>query len=297
MPAASRSANADPDAAPGPDVPTRSATTGRYAIEDVWPVLALGRRAVKAVVGEAVAVSATIVGEGHDAVGANVVLYDPEGGAGRFSPLEPGTAGTDRYSGAVVPDRTGDWGFAVQAWADPVATWRHRAEVKVPAGLDVELELVEGLLLLERALKGLPRGKARDPVKAAVAALRDFDRPAPERLAAALDPAVRDLLARYPLRDGVTESDRFPLRVERERALVGSWYEFFPRSEGATLDPPRSGTFATAAQRLPAIAGMGFDVVYLPPIHPIGEAFRKGPNNTLAPGPDDPGSPWAIGSA
>ncbi len=95
----------------------------------------------------------------------------------------------------------------------------------------------------------------------------------------------------------LTVSPSYPLWVDRERALFGSWYEFFPRSEGATLDPPRSGTFATAAKRLPAIAAMGFDVVYIPPVHPIGTTFRKGPNNTLTPGPGDPGVPWAIGSS
>lgn len=104
-------------------------------------------------------------------------------------------------------------------------------------------------------------------------------------------------MADDPIREHVTVSGPWPLRVQRRRALVGAWYEFFPRSEGASIDPPRSGTFATAAKRLPAIAAMGFDVVYVPPIHPVGEVNRKGRNNTLTPGPDDPGSPWAIGSA
>jgi starch synthase (maltosyl-transferring) len=155
----------------------------------------------------------------------------------------------------------------------------------------------EGALVLERATKGLPRGRTRDPLKAAVSALRDTTRPGAARLAVALDPAVTRLLVEHPLREHVTASTAVPVLVERERALVGSWYEMFPRSEGASLDPPRSGTFATAAERLPAVAAMGFDVVYLPPIHPIGRTNRKGPNNTLAPGPDDPGSPWAIGAA
>ncbi len=136
----------------------------------------------------------------------------------------------------------------------------------------------------------------RDPLKAAIHALRDAKRPGPARLAVALDPTVTALLEAYPLREHVTASMQVPVLVERERALFGSWYEFFPRSEGATLDPVRSGTFRTAAERLPAVAAMGFDVLYLPPIHPIGVANRKGRNNTLDPGPDDPGSPWAIGS-
>ncbi len=125
--------------------------------------------------------------------------------------------------------------------------------------------------------------------------MRDDTRTQRERLAAALDKAVLDITERYPVRDLVTTGERNALWVDRERALYGAWYEFFPRSEGATAT--KSGTFRTAMERLPAIADMGFDVVYLPPIHPIGETFRKGPNNTLEPGPDDPGSPWAIGSA
>ncbi|TQE34748.1 DUF3459 domain-containing protein, partial [Streptomyces ipomoeae] len=111
---------------------------------------------------------------------------------------------------------------------------------------------------------------------------------------AALTPEVDEVLARHPLRELVTSSDPLPLLVERERALFGSWYEFFPRSEGTPEQP--HGTFRTAARRLPAIAAMGFDVVYLPPIHPIGTTFRKGRNNTLSPTPDDVGVPWAIGS-
>ncbi|MCL6739259.1 alpha-amylase family glycosyl hydrolase, partial [Streptomyces neyagawaensis] len=112
--------------------------------------------------------------------------------------------------------------------------------------------------------------------------------------AAALAPEVDEVLARHPLRELVTSSDPLPLLVERERALFGSWYEFFPRSEGTAEQP--HGTFRTAARRLPAIAAMGFDVVYLPPIHPIGTTHRKGRNNTLSPTPDDVGVPWAIGS-
>src|SRR5205807_9901969 len=115
----------------------------------------------------------------------------------------------------------------------------------------------------------------------------------------ALTPEVDAVLARHPLRDLVTSSEQLPLLVERERALYGAWYEFFPRSEGAVVEPgraPVSGTFRTAAERLPAVAEMGFDVVYLPPVHPIGTTFRKGPDNSLSPGPHDVGVPWAIGS-
>jgi starch synthase (maltosyl-transferring) len=278
-----------------PVEPRRPASTGRYPIEDLDPVIAHGTRPVKAVVGEAFRVSATVFREGHDAVSATAVLRGP-GGASMSVPMRR-TDGVDRWTAELVADAEGDWSYVVEAWGDPVETWRHRAEIKVPAGLDVELELREGALVLEAALAGVPRGKGREPLKAAIAALKDTARPGPARLAVALDPAVTELLDRHPLREHVTTSRAVPVLVERERALVGSWYEFFPRSEGASLDPPRSGTFRTAMQRLPAIAAMGFDVVYLPPIHPIGVTARKGRNNTLTPGPGDPGVPWAIGSA
>ncbi|MEO6821720.1 MAG: alpha-1,4-glucan--maltose-1-phosphate maltosyltransferase, partial [Candidatus Nanopelagicales bacterium] len=290
---ARRNATVSPDAAPAPG-PRRS-TTGRIGIEDVAPVLAYGR-GVKAVVGEALPVSATIVGDGHGALGAQVVLRDPAGTVRSRITLLLQVPGTDRRSAWVRPDGLGDWTFTVEAWTDPVLTWLLRAQIKVPAGLDAELELTEGSALLAQALKGLPRGRVRDPLKAAVARLRDPAADPVERLTAVMTPDVLGLLESFPLRVAVTESSAHPIRVERERALVGSWYEFFPRSEGASLDPPRSGTFVSAAERLPAIAEMGFDVVYLTPIHPIGTSFRKGPNNSTVAGPDDPGSPWAIGS-
>jgi starch synthase (maltosyl-transferring) len=278
-----------------PAGPLRPASTGRFAIEDVGPVVACGARPVKCVVGETFTVTATVFREGHDAVNADVVLHGPDGRES-WVLMRP-TGEQDRWAADVTPDLEGAWTYVVEAWGDPVETWRHRAEIKVPADLDTELELREGSIVLERAIAGLPRGKARDPLKAAVHALRDTARPPMARLAVALDPEVHQLLERHPLREHVSASAPVPVHVERERALYGAWYELFPRSEGASLDPLRSGTFASAAERLPAVAAMGFDVVYLPPIHPIGEVNRKGPNNTLTPGPDDPGSPWAIGSA
>jgi starch synthase (maltosyl-transferring) len=204
--------------------------------------------------------------------------------------------GTDRWGAEVSADRVGRWTYTVEAWSDPVATWQHDAGIKVNNGIDTELMLEEGARLFTRAAEGVPADAGREIVLDAVTALRDRERPALVRLAAGLSPELNRVLAAYPVRDLLTASKRYPLLIERRAALFSSWYEFFPRSEGATVDPPRSGTFRTAAERLPAIAAMGFDVVYLPPIHPVGRAHRKGPNNTLTPGPDDPGSPWAIGS-
>ncbi len=266
----------------------------RIPITDVAPVVACGTVAVKAAVGEQLTVSATIFREGHDALGANVVLRDPAGRQQSWTPMLPGAAGSDRYEAVVTLASPGRWSYQIEAWGDPVESWRHDAGIKVPAGHDVELMFEEGARLHERAAAGVP-AKLRSPVLDVVGILRSDAEPE-TRLAAANSPELLELLARYPLRTLLTAGNRMPIWVDRERALFGSWYEFFPRSEGATLDPPTSGTFATAMKRLPAIAEMGFDVVYLPPIHPIGHTFRKGSNNTLNPAPDDPGVPWAIGS-
>jgi starch synthase (maltosyl-transferring) len=200
----------------------------------------------------------------------------------------------------VTPTEPGRWHFRIEAWGDPIAHWRHDAEIKVPRGQDVELMFRTGSLLLSRAAECVPAPE-RSRLSRSARELVDGTIPVLDRLAAASSPEVLELLRAYPLRELDTASDWFPLVVDRERALYGSWYEFFPRSEGASFDPmarraPASGTLRTAMKRLAAVAGMGFDVVYLPPIHPIGARFRKGPNNTLNAGPNDPGSPWAIGS-
>ncbi|MFD5639663.1 maltotransferase domain-containing protein [Streptomyces sp. NPDC127077] len=287
-----------------PDAPLAAVTpataVGRIPVLDVRPVVQNGRRPAKAVVGEEFEVSATVFREGHDAVAANVVLRDPDGRPGPWTPMRELAPGTDRWGAGVSAGAEGRWTYTVEAWGDPVTTWRHHAGIKIPAGLDTELVLEEGALLYERAVAGLPKGtrgkKGRDTLLGAVDALRDTGRPVASRLAAALTPRVDAVLAEHPLRELVTSSEPLPLLVERERALYGAWYEFFPRSESGRAGPPVHGTFRTAAERLPAIAEMGFDVVYLPPIHPIGTTYRKGPDNTLSAGPQDVGVPWAIGS-
>jgi starch synthase (maltosyl-transferring) len=269
---------------------------------DVQPVVDLGRQSAKATVGEPFPVSATIFREGHDKLGAEVVLVSPDGIKQAPVRMERLVDPVDRHQAWVTPTTTGAWTFEVHAWSDPIATWAHAAEIKIPAGIDVELMFTEGRLLLEQVRASLPK-KARAEAKVlagAIEAADDTTRPAEARLAQLLADDVGAILASYPLRELLSVSGPYPAYADRERALYGSWYEFFPRSEGAVQDPTTgaitSGTFATAAQRLDAVAAMGFDVLYLPPIHPIGEVNRKGPNNTLTPGPTDPGSPWAIGS-
>jgi starch synthase (maltosyl-transferring) len=274
---------------------------GRIPVLDVSPRVNGGRWPVKAVVGERVPVSATVFGEGHDAVAATAVLVDPKGAVHQRVRMSLLTPGTDRYGASVTPDAEGRWIYRVEGWNDPYATWEHDATIKIGAGVDVELMLEEGARLFERAVDEGGRDDDESRIlKDAVAALRDTGRPVEVRLSAGTSPEIKDILDRSPLRDLVTASDDHALLVQRERALYSSWYEMFPRSEGAHVDPETgrwvSGTFAAASRRLPAVAAMGFDIVYLPPIHPVGRINRKGPNNTLTPGADDPGSPWAIGS-
>ncbi|MFR9795710.1 alpha-1,4-glucan--maltose-1-phosphate maltosyltransferase [Streptomyces sp. MS06] len=296
---APRSPLAAPTAAPPPPRFPRP-VSGRIAIEDVGPCVAAGRLPAKAVPGEEFTVAATVFREGHDVLGACVVLRDPAGGPERRFPMRETVPGTDRWEAAVTAPAPGRWTFTVEAWDDPLAGWLRQAAVKIPAGVDTELVLREGADLLDRTAAALPDDVGRDLLRRRAAALRDPGTEPGRRLDAARDDEVTRLAAAHPLRDLLTATEPLPLRVDRERALFGSWYEFFPRSEGARLRPgrpPESGTFATAAERLPAIAAMGFDVVYLPPVHPIGRTFRKGPDNRPAAGPHDVGSPWAIGSA
>ncbi len=252
-------------------------------------------------------VSATVFREGHEMLGAGVVLRDPVGNCLPIVTMRALSQGRDRYGAEVTPGSEGLWHFRVEAWGDPIAHWRHDAAIKVPIGQDVDLMLEEGALLFERAAKAQKPAVADDAVaaralyKKVAKALRGGQGTPVDRLGSAFTAEVSATLAAFPLRELTTRSPWCPLIVHRQRALFGSWYEFFPRSEGARVDPlgrrpSVSGTLRTAARRLDAIAASGFDVVYLPPVHPIGTTARKGKNNALKAGPDDPGSPWAIGS-
>jgi starch synthase (maltosyl-transferring) len=276
--------------------------TGRIPITDVTPTVDAGAYPAKSSVGETFTIAATVFREGHDAVNANVVLTSPTGQTRRML-MTPVGQGTDRWTVDVTLNEQGAWTFAVEGWSDPYGTWRHNAEIKIPAGIDVELMFAEGAAFFDRAATGVPPAVRADraTLSDAAQALANGALPPEARLAAGISPQVRSALGRYPVRELITSSETFPLWVDRQLALYGSWYEFFPRSEGATYDEAgqtwKSGTFKTAAKRLDAVAAMGFDVLYMPPVHPIGQSFRKGPNNTLDPKPGDPGSPWAIGSS
>lgn len=272
---------------------------GRIPIRHLSPQQPENRWPSTAFVGEVVPFAATVFREGHDIIGADLMLTLPDASVERY-PLNQQVAGTDRWQTDVPLVVPGTHHWHVEAYTDDWATWLHAATVKIAAGVDVELMLLEGAQLLERAAAIAAGSAAESVLTDARTAMRKSTLTPAARLAVATDARVAAAVAQHPLQSLRSASESLTLRVERTRAGVGSWYEFFPRSEGAKLRTDgswQSGTFATATNRLPAIASMGFDVVYLPPIHPIGRLNRKGPNNTLTPGPHDPGSPWAIGSS
>ena len=267
---------------------------GRLAITEVDPSVLSGRRPAAAAVDEAVRVRATCFREGHGTLGVAAVLHHPDGKEHSRVFLNPD--GIDTWAGIIRPNEIGHWTFTIEAWGDPWRTWLQRANIKIHAGLDIELEFAEGALLLDQALAFELPAATKSLLMSATTAMRNTSLPPSVRLAAAVDPKVATAITENPIREQLTMSGPWPLNVQRRRALFGAWYEFFPRSEGALLTPPTSGTFLSAAKRLAPIADMGFDVVYLPPVHPIGFTNRKGPNNTLIASDSDPGSPWAIGS-
>jgi starch synthase (maltosyl-transferring) len=204
-------------------------------------------------------------------------------------------AGNDRYVAAFEVETLGRYQYTVEGWIDRFATWRQELSKKFGAGQEVSSELLEGAAIVQSAL-GRVRDKRGDERLAQWAAmLADTALATERRVATALDADLHRAMSARPDRSGATRYEReLEVIVDPVRARFGAWYEMFPRSAGD--DPSRGATFDEAARRLSYVAGMGFDVLYLPPIHPIGTSFRKGPNNTLEAGAADPGSPWAIGS-
>ena len=206
---------------------------GRIAIRDVAPTVSCGEHPARAVTSEVITVRATVFREGHDAVGCDAVVARPDGSSVGFLRMAPGP--DDGWSVPVTVDVEGLWSFHVEAWSDPLGTWWHDAPLKVDAAVDVEVVMEEGAQLHERVLGGLPTAH-RAAVRPVPALLRDSTRDPQERLAAAM--ALQPLLQSFPLRELVTAAAPRQVWVDRRRALFGSWYELFPRSEGATLDPP-----------------------------------------------------------
>jgi starch synthase (maltosyl-transferring) len=272
----------------------------RIPITDLSPAVNFGGELVpvKAVAGEVIAVTATIFREGHDALGAHALLFDDKGKEIARTPMREIWRGGDRFEGTITIPTRGEFNYAIEAFDDPFATWEHDSEIKIAADIDAELCCTIGKLIFEEKLNEDP--SAKKLLSPAIKALTDSSLAPANRFSQATTTEIRAYFAANPLRRLVSRSELIPVRADRDRALVGAWYEFFPRSEGAIVDAHgriTSGNFATAAKRIPAVAAMGFDVLYLPPIHPIGTAHRKGRNNTLTPSDTDPGVPWAIGNA
>jgi starch synthase (maltosyl-transferring) len=270
----------------------------RVAIEAVRPQVDGGRFPIKRVLGEQVAVSADIHADGHDVLAA-VVAYRRRADEGRpeeaWAEVPMASAGNDRWEASFEIAARQTHEYRIEAWVDRFASWRKELAAKVAAGQDVASELVEGAALMKDAAARARERSADDAVwldsqAEVIGGLADQA----SRAAAALDVRIAAVASRFADRVEAAISPAFRVWVDDERARSGAWYEMFPRSWGP--DPSRSATFREAAGHLLNVAALGFDVVYLPPIHPIGRAFRKGRGHALAAGPSDPGSPWAIGS-
>jgi starch synthase (maltosyl-transferring) len=262
-------------------------------VTGITPVLDGGRYAVKRLVGDELRIGADVFKDGHDVVAARACVRAPDQERFEYLPLDY-SFDDDRWFGTLTLDRVGAWWFTVEGWVDRFATWRDELDKKVGAGLEVGSELLEGAELV-RGAEPHARGDDHARLAGFAALLGDAAAERGARIAAALAPELRGLMAAYAPRHGLSGAGReFPVRTDPRSAGFAAWYEFFPRS--ATDDPARPATFRDAERALPRIASLGFDVVYLPPIHPIGRTHRKGPNNALVAGSGDPGSPWAIGN-
>jgi starch synthase (maltosyl-transferring) len=280
----------------------------RVVVEGVHPEIECGRFPIKRVVGEDVVVSADVHADGHEVIAA-ALLHRKRGETG-WREVPMAALGNDRWQARFAVGELGEYEYTVEGWIDRFETWRHELSKKFGAGQDVSSELLEGAALLqrlrpergwgpastERSGRDAPPNPDDDVLERAAAEMADSGVAMETRVARALHESLRRTLAGRADRSLATRYGQvLGVVVEPVRARFGAWYEMFPRSAGT--DPSRSATFDEAAERLPYVASMGFDVLYLPPVHPIGRSFRKGPNNALEAGPHDPGSPWAIGSA
>ena len=278
---------------PTPTVPLPADGRHRVVIEDLTPSIDDGRFPIKRTPGEIVQVEADAFTDGHDLVA--VVLRHRRVDAGdAWHEVSMLPLGNDRWRGSFVVDATGWFEYQVEAWVDHFASWSHGLERWLKARQDVASEVLEGAGMI-RAAAARATTEQDQRLLVSVAAAMTSDEPAEHRAEHALSSAVADAMRRLTDRRHSTQTPIRRVLVDRERARFSTWYEMFPRSAGP--DPARSATFREAASRIPEIADMGFDVLYLPPIHPIGKTNRKGRGNTLVAQANDVGSPWAIGGA
>jgi starch synthase (maltosyl-transferring) len=263
----------------------------RVMIEGVKPEIDGGRYPIKRTVGEKVEVSADIFADGHDALSA-VLLHRREKNV-RWTETPLTYLVNDRWKGSFVVNETGRYVYTLQSWVDHFQTWQRDLGKKVNAGQDVSVDLLVGAEIIADASRRASGPDAKR-LKTWAADIK-FSQSLGDRVHAALDNGLKQLMAQYPDREFATRYEKeLVVVVDRTKARCSAWYEMFPRS--CADEAGRHGTFKDCEARLPYIAQMGFDVLYLPPVHPIGRTHRKGRNNTPSAGPDDPGSPWAIGS-
>ena len=275
---------------PGADLPA-AAGVPRIVIERVEPELDCGQFPVKRVVGDRLEVAADIFRDGHDKISAALWLQPQGAGEWHVTPMR--FWDNDRWVGAAPLDRIGETRFAVASWTDPFASWRDEVGKKLAAGARLDLELIEGEHLLAEAI-GRAAGAERERLEAVRDEAARLDGPA-ARIPFLLSNRVAHAMARVPdALDRMFQAEPGPVRVDREAARCSAWYGMFPRSQGT--EPGKPASFQDCIRRLPEIRAMGFDVVYLVPIHPIGTVNRKGKNNSTVAQPGEPGSPYAIGS-
>ncbi|MEO7218512.1 MAG: alpha-1,4-glucan--maltose-1-phosphate maltosyltransferase [Gemmatimonadaceae bacterium] len=263
-------------------------------IQNVSPEVDGGRFPVKRLVDDVCLIEADIFKEGHDLLRARLRYRGPGESDWRYSPMSYDPP-NDRWAGSMTLTEIGCWHFGVDSWTDLFGTWRAGFEKKVAAHQDVSVELREGAILVDQAADRVKFGEARRRLDETANWLRNSDIPSDARSKAALSDELRELMEIYaPTPDLTTQQCDRSIVVDRRLGGFAAWYELFPRSESRVAG--KHGTFADAEERLPRIAELGFDVVYLPPIHPIGYTFRKGRNNSLEVTSSDVGSPWAIGN-
>lgn len=272
---------------------TEPAGRKRVVVEGVAPEIDGGRFPIKRACGETVVVEADVFADGHDLLAAWLCYRHEQDALWTEVPME--SLGNDRWRASFVVSKLGRYRYRVTGWIDHFGSWRRDLAKKVDAGQPVPIELLVGAQLIQEA-GDRATGDDRLQLRRWAEELRQDDRPESDRIRLALSRETDQLVARYPDRSCATTSDReLDVVVDRAKARFSTWYELFPRSCSAI--PGRHGTFQDCETWLPYVASMGFDVLYLPPIHPIGKTHRKGKNNAPAAGPDDPGSPWAIGSS
>src|SRR5215472_13383310 len=262
----------------------------RVVIARLSPEIDCGRFAIKRIIGETVVVEADVFGDSHDQVACRI-LYWQDGHEVQTSPMRP--IGNDRWRGEFLVTEPGAYRYMVEGWIDHFETWCRDLEKRISAGQDVSVDVLIGAGLIERAAERAT-GEDAKLLRNWAQKLREY-KSGVSGTAVALDTKLRQLIQYYPDRNLASQYNKqLSVIVDREKARFSTWYELFPRS--CSAQPGRHGTFRDCEEWLPYVASMGFDVIYLPPIHPIGKTFRKGRNNSLPAQPDDVGSPWAIGS-